>query len=141
MNSKDSVIFSLLPGDAIKRKDLHRRFGGIQQGGISPSRKTKNVFIFTDPVGLQFGYTDDWKDGDYHYVGSGQTGDQQIARVNKSLLEHERDGKVVRLFEGAKGSVVYRGAFRVVNHYFRNERDVRGKSRKVLVFVLRGSED
>jgi hypothetical protein len=47
----------LEPGKTIKRTALHRRYGGRQQGGISPSRKSPNVFLFTDPKpGERHGY-------------------------------------------------------------------------------------
>jgi hypothetical protein len=49
----------LRPGDTIRRVELHRRYGGGGQGGISPSTKTPNVFIFSDPArGEQHGYID-----------------------------------------------------------------------------------
>jgi hypothetical protein len=42
------VRWSLEPGDTILRKELQRRYGGAGQGGIEPSAKTPNVFIFSD---------------------------------------------------------------------------------------------
>ena len=32
------MVWELSPGDVVLRKDLHRKYGGRQQGGISPSR-------------------------------------------------------------------------------------------------------
>jgi hypothetical protein len=62
--------WNLKPGDQIRRTELHRQFGGSGQGGISPSAKSPNVLIFTDPkTGVQHGYYDGWKDdGLFHYT-------------------------------------------------------------------------
>ena len=41
--------------------ELHDRYGGSGEGGISPSRGSPNVLIFTDPaIGEKFGYFDGW---------------------------------------------------------------------------------
>ena len=69
--------WDLQPGDIIKRIDLHDRFGGARQGGIAPSRTTRNILIFTDPVsGHTHGYDDRWDGPLLLYVGEGQRGDQ-----------------------------------------------------------------
>jgi hypothetical protein len=69
--------------------------------------------VFTDPaVGEQYGYIDAWReDGRFHYTGEGQRGDQQMKSGNKSILEHEQDGRALRLFTGARGTVRYEGEF------------------------------
>jgi len=56
------------PHGVVARVELHNRYGGSRQGGISPSAKTPNVFIFSDPsVGEQYGYFDNWHaDGCFH---------------------------------------------------------------------------
>ena len=52
--------WTLKPGDRIERKELHSIFGGRTQGGIGPSAKTANVFVFTHPVaGEKHGYYDE----------------------------------------------------------------------------------
>jgi len=59
--ASDTVKWQLKPGDQIERKALHSKFGGRTQGGIGPSAKTPNVFVFTDPVaGEKHDYYDDW---------------------------------------------------------------------------------
>jgi hypothetical protein len=45
----DLTMWPLKPGDRIVRTELHERFGGRGQGGIGASRKSPNVFLFTDP--------------------------------------------------------------------------------------------
>ncbi|GGZ10237.1 hypothetical protein [Streptomyces poonensis] len=101
----------LKPGDEIRRVDLHKRYGGSSQNGISPSGKTKNILIFTAASsGHQHGYFDTWnEDGTFHYTGEGQVGDQEMIRGNKAILEHRETGKRLRLFDGARGTVRYLG--------------------------------
>jgi hypothetical protein len=103
----------LQPGDTIERVTLHEEFGGRTQGGIGPSSKSGNVFVFTDPAsGEQYGYIDTWRDdGCFHYTGEGQRGDQQMKSGNKAILQHEQDGRALRLFTGARGTVRYEGEF------------------------------
>ena len=51
------MAISLNPGDKLRRRELHERFGGRQQGGISPSRVSPNVFLFTNQAqGALHGY-------------------------------------------------------------------------------------
>jgi hypothetical protein len=101
----------LAPGDEIRRVDLHERYGGSSQGGITPSKKTDNILIFTAASsGHQHGYYDEWgEDGAFHYTGEGQNGDQKITRGNKAIYQHRETGKRLRLFEGARGTVRYLG--------------------------------
>ncbi|MFI9767301.1 hypothetical protein ACIHJG_10610 [Streptomyces sp. NPDC052415] len=101
----------LNPGDTIRRTDLHARYGGSSQNGISPSGTSDNVLIFTAASsGHQHGYFDTWnEDGTFHYTGEGQTGDQRMIRGNKAILEHRETGKRLRLFDGARGTVRYLG--------------------------------
>ncbi|MFE9570948.1 restriction endonuclease [Streptomyces sp. NPDC006692] len=105
--------WTLKPGDTIERKQLHATFGGRTQGGIGPSAKTPNVFVFTDPVaGEKHGYYDDWMpDGRFHYSGEGQYGDQRMISGNASILNHQAEGRALRVFQGARGTVTYRGEF------------------------------
>ncbi len=99
----------LEPGARIKRKDLHKRYGGRSQGGIGPSAKSPNVFLFSDPAsGEQHGYFDGWQpDGCFHYTGEGQRGDQQLAQGNLAVLNARRDGRALRLFNGTGGLIEY----------------------------------
>ena len=101
--------FDLTPGSSISRKELHERWGGRQQGGISPSRSTPNIFIFWSPaVGERHGYFDEFRsDGRFYYTGAGQYGDQRMRDANLALLRHVHDGRAVRLFSGAGGEVEY----------------------------------
>ncbi|MEZ0095940.1 hypothetical protein [Streptacidiphilus sp. EB129] len=107
----DDQGWHLQPGDKIRRVDLHRRYGGSSQNGISSSAQTNNILIFTSASsGNQHGYYDRWnEDGTLHYTGDGQHGDQTMVRGNKALYEHRETGKRLRLFDGARGIVRYLG--------------------------------
>ncbi|MEY9812651.1 MULTISPECIES: hypothetical protein [Streptomyces] len=132
----------LKPGQQIERKELHSKYGGRTQGGIGPSAKTPNVFIFTDPVaGERHGYYDDWMpDGRFHYSGEGQYGDQRMISGNASILNHQIEGRALRVFQGARGTVTYRGEFTVDQEnpwYSADAPETNdGPLRKVIVFRL-----
>jgi hypothetical protein len=108
------VDWDLEPGEQIRRVELHLRYGGGRQSGISPSRSSPNVLVFSDPgVGAQHGYNDSWSsDGrTFFYAGEGQQGDQQYVRGNRAIGDHRINGKALRVFWGAGGIVQYAGEF------------------------------
>lgn len=133
--------WTLRPGDTILRKDLHRRYGGAGQGGIEPSAKTPNVFIFSDlAAGEKYGYVfDGWRDGVFHFTGDGQVGDQVMKFGNRAILDHRKHGRALRVFDGARGRVTYKGEFELAADPF-YVAEARGRSservRKVIVFRL-----
>jgi 5-methylcytosine-specific restriction protein A len=63
-------------GQAYKhRSDIHDRFGGQRQGGISTPVRHPAVFAFSGDSGVRHGYVDGWTaDGVYRYFGEGQQG-------------------------------------------------------------------
>lgn len=136
----ETVEWELEPGAVIERKQLHARYGGRTQGGIGPSAKTPNVMIFTDPIaGEKHGYYDGWMpDGLFHYSGEGQYGDQRMLSGNASILNHQAEGRALRLFQGARGKVTYLGEFAVEGWYEADAPETGdGPLRKVIVFKLR----
>lgn len=136
-------MWNLKPGDPIRRKLLHQEHGGQQQGGISPSAQTPNVFIFYDPdTGEQHGYYDNWQaDGCLHYTGEGQRGDQVMKAGNAAILSHKADERALRIFRGARGTVTYEGEFELDDAvpFQRTEAPETGDGpmREVFVFRLR----
>ena len=91
--------WTLSKGEKILRRVLHDRYGGGRQGGIAPSRKSPNVFIFSErAVGEQHGYKDRMQGEFFFYVGEGQQGEQQMTHGNKAILKHLEDGRKIRLF-------------------------------------------
>lgn len=135
--------WTLNPGDSIERKKLHEDFGGRTQGGIGPSKRSLNVFVFSDPIaGERHGYFDGWMpDRLFHYSGEGQYGDQRMISGNASILNHREEGRALRLFQGARGDVTYLGEFEVDQDNPWYEADAPetndGPIRKVIVFRLR----
>ncbi len=135
--------WTLLRGQSILRTLLHDRYSGIRQGGIAPSRKTKNIFLFTDDSSNhEHGYeTDYWSDDlTFNYCGDGQIGNQELTRRNRQVLNHELDGRKLRLFSPVSGKVTYLGELKIdsKNPYVFKEgigRD--GKSRNVIMFRLK----
>jgi 5-methylcytosine-specific restriction protein A len=143
--------WSLAIGEALSRRDRGKRYGGGLYGGIEPSAQTANIFIYSDPSkGERFGYNyDGWVDGEdlFLYTGEGTRGHQQFRDGNQAVLNHQLDGRRLRLFV-ADGKIVgksekvqrYIGEFTLDNNfpYLRAEApDVEGLLRSVIVFRLR----
>jgi hypothetical protein len=141
--NQDLTSWTLDPGRDIERKALQQRYGGRTQGGIGPSKSSPNVLVFSDPIaGEPHGYFDGWReDGCFHYTGEGQRGDQQMKSGNAAILNHEAEGRELRLFEGARGNVVYMGRFELAAdqpYYTTDARDTDNKeTRSVIVFRMR----
>lgn len=135
--------WELEPGQTIRRKALHERFGGRPRGGIGPSSQTPNVFIFSDPgTGEQHGYHDVWMtDGCFHYTGEGQRGDQKMMSGNSAILRHLEDGRSLRVFQGTGGMVTYVDEFEVdtTEPFYRTDAQETGggDTREVIIFRLR----
>ncbi|HEY2631651.1 MAG TPA: hypothetical protein VGI26_04660 [Solirubrobacteraceae bacterium] len=143
MSEPNPTLWTLQPGDELERRDLHAKYGGRTQGGIGPSKGSPNVFLFSDPVvGEPHGYFDGWReDGCFHYTGEGQRGDQQMKSGNAAILNHEVEGRSLRLFLGAKGRVSYEGEFVLASDtpfYTTDAPETNnGPVRSVIVFRLR----
>jgi hypothetical protein len=129
----------LAPGARIRRTELHERFGGRRQGGISPSRVGPYVFVITAPSGRAYGYIYDGRgeDGFFHYTGEGQVGDQQMAQGNRAIRDHEHEDRELHLFEAYGTELEYVGEFRYHDDYQADAPEVNdGPTRKVIVFRL-----
>lgn len=135
------MAVDLIPGETIKRVELHGRYGGRRQGGISPSKQSPNVFLFTDQArGALHGYIYDGAnaDGFYHYTGEGQYGDQRMAQGNRAIRDHRSEGRALHLFDSHAGSTTYMGEFEYVDHYTADAPETNeGPIRSVIVFRLR----
>ncbi|ADB33661.1 hypothetical protein Kfla_4643 [Kribbella flavida DSM 17836] len=158
----DLTEWPLQVGDVLSRSERSRRFGGALFGGIEPSAKSPNVFLYSDPSAAEkYGYNyDGWVDGVplYLYTGDGQVGDQQFRDGNRAIRHHRVQGRALRLFvtDGkvpgtAQKIQRYVGEFALDPElpYVRAEAlDVEKVMRSVIVFrlrpvgaVLRRSED
>jgi hypothetical protein len=135
------VAITVKPGGSIKRKALHKRYGGREQGGISPSGRSPNVFLFMDKRrGAANGYIYDGKHGNgtLHYTGEGRFGDQRMKQGNRAIRDHKAEGRALHVFKVSKGTALYLGEFRYLGHYDADAPPSGGgEERKVIVFVLR----
>lgn len=136
-------IWDIPVGSSLLRKVLHDRFGGVREGGISPvNTKSRNIMIFTHPrANAEHGYEPDvWLDDDtFLYCGEGPSGDQEMVRYNKSILQHAEKDKVLRVFDGTRGEVTYRGAFELDREepwFMKESIGLDGKPRKVIMFRM-----
>jgi hypothetical protein len=126
-----------------KRSELHNRFGGSRQCGISLSPRSDNVFMFSRAAsGEIHGYQDGWSDdGCFHYAGEGQRGDQRMACGNRAVLEAAGNGRVLRLFTSHGQDVEYQGRFELdstLPYYQDTAPEIDGGPlRSVIIFRLR----
>lgn len=121
-----------------RRQDLHARFAGQQQGGISTPKMYPIILLFTGEQGEQYGYRDGLlADGTYLYTGEGQVGDMEWVRGNRAVRDHMQNGKILHLFtEVKKGTVEYLGECVYTGHHRRTAPDRNGDSREAIVFEL-----
>ncbi|MGL3198218.1 MULTISPECIES: hypothetical protein [Curtobacterium] len=107
------MVWDIPIGTSIARRELHDRFGGSWQGGITRATQTDEMFVFTNVGGGEHGYSlHEGLNGDgvFRYSGQGQTGDQTLTANNKALAESEEIGRAIRVFRG-QGTVTYVGSF------------------------------
>lgn len=137
-----SVEWTIVPGQTLRRSEIHDVYGGGRRGGMEPSAKTPNVLLFTSVAGAEFGYDfDGWhSDGTFHYTGEGQLGDQVMTHGNRAVRDHVNDGRAIRLFEKTGTSATYVGEFSAPDesHVLLDEApDLAGQKRAVFVFRLK----
>jgi hypothetical protein len=149
--SRTSAVWDLPIGARLSRSERSARFGGATQGGIQPSARSPNIFLYSDPSrGEAYGYNyDGWADDGrvFLYTGEGREGDQLMSYGNRAILEHRKRGRALRLFV-ADGQVAgtaqrqqrYVGEFEIDQNepYSREDApDENGEERTVFVFRLR----
>ncbi|EHK68146.1 hypothetical protein KYC_01604 [Achromobacter arsenitoxydans SY8] len=130
----------VLGEDYDRRTDIHARFGGSAQSGISTSGSFPAIFLFTGETGDQYGYRDGFTPGGtFLYTGEGQVGDMQFNRGNKAINEHAVNGKSLYLFEALRNprKQRYLGEFSLIRaHTDRTGPDRNGALRKLIIFEL-----
>lgn len=134
----ESLEFDLDPGDEIRRKDLHDRWGGNRQSGISTPKDGDNVFLFTGS-GEDYGYKDEFlPDGRFIYNGEGLSRNQDMDRGNKAIKEHAANGKHLRVFKKtSEGKVEYVGEFAYESHILESRVGIHGgAAHEHIVFTL-----
>jgi len=127
----------------VRRRAIHRAFGGQQQGGIStPVRLPHDILIFTDPeAGARYGYDAHEglrEDGSYSYTGEGQIGDHRFVRGNLAILNSADAGRTLRLLRTRGVDATYVGAFTLDDPAYRLEviPDMKGNPRTGIIFNL-----
>lgn len=126
-------------GKRYRRRELHERFGGQTQGGISTPAAHPLILLFTGESGEQYGYKDGWTaDGTFSYTGEGQSGDMQFIRGNAAIRDHAKTGKDLHLFEAVGGGMVrYLGQMVYGGHQLVSDQpDLGGNSRIAIQFHL-----
>ena len=134
--------FDLVPGDKLLRRELHARFGGDWQRGISTPANRRNIFVFSDPVqGPKYGY-DAYEgptpEGGFLYTGEGPKGHQDLNHANRALRDAEKNGIPVRLFTVDGTTVTFVGTFVPDSPPFTSLEvpDATGARRQALIFSL-----
>lgn len=124
-------------GGIYRREDIHRKFGGQSQYGISTPRSSSLILLFASPSGEAHGYTDGWaQTGAYYYTGEGQEGDMKFTRGNKAVLNHSQDGRDLHLFQrNEEWDYVYIGQM-ICTGYEIKGIPGEGGTRKAIVFEL-----
>ncbi len=131
-------------GQILSNDELINKFGVGNMGGIRHSKKN-NILVLCSTLSKDYTDTLDPKSGLYVYSGEGQTGDQELTKGNKKILDSEytmlflqekyqeqgarKRGALDNLYEFV-GSVNY------VKHFWVDEKDKDGNLRKVVKFVL-----
>ena len=103
--------------------DLHKKYGGNRQGGISNCPDHPIIFIFSGPTGKKHGYEDGWDEENYfRYSGQGQKGDMKFISGNKSILNHQKNKKRIFLFEKTKtpGFWMFKDELQLVDYDYYN---------------------
>jgi 5-methylcytosine-specific restriction protein A len=127
-----------VPGEVYRRRELHEKYGGQMQGGISTPAEHKIVMLFTSERGKEHGYSDGWTErGVFLYTGEGQKGDMEFVRGNAAIRDHLEHGKEIHLFsQTSKGYVEYIDQMMCTGYHFRQGPDSNGEMRKMIVFEL-----
>ncbi len=102
--------FDLTPHRRYRRREIHNRWGGQQQGGISTPVSIPAVFVFSGPTGKRFGYDQDegWQpDGTFQDTGEGQRGPMALERGSRRFATTPRAERIStcspRVLRGAIG--------------------------------------
>jgi 5-methylcytosine-specific restriction protein A len=125
-------------GKSYNRRELHNRYGGQEQTGISTPAEYPMIFLFTSLKGEKYGYHDGWtKEGVFLFFGEGRFGNMRFTRGNKALRDHIQDGKDVFLFEYIDPGVVrFVDQMLYVGYELRAAQDINNNLRTTIIFEL-----
>jgi 5-methylcytosine-specific restriction enzyme A len=131
-------------GKVYRRKELHARFGGQEQGGIVTPAKHPLIFLITGEAGLGYGYNDERRDdGSFLYYGEGQEGPMEFVRGNRAVRDHAASGRDLQLFEKVPPAHLrYLGQFVCSGYQLVDDvPDVNNSPRRALAFELAPLEE
>lgn len=136
-----ALIPQFTEGKLYKRTEIHDNFGGSRQSGISPSKKSPAIFIFSGKGGEQYGYKNHWSNDYkyYYYTGQGQVGDMDFTLGNKAIRDQMVDGRALYVFEeepGPGGFYKYLGEMQYEGYEDKRGLDKEGNERRIIVFTL-----
>ncbi len=140
----DSVAGFVVGGVYDRTRDIHDRYGGQRQYGISTPSGSPYIFLFSGSSGSRHGYFDYYdEDGVFHYFGEGQIGDMRMERGNLAIRNHLKTGKHLLVFKSLGG-----GRQRFIGEFVYEDHDVipghpdsEGRLRNAIVFRLRPKFD
>ncbi|MBT5842729.1 MAG: EVE domain-containing protein [Thaumarchaeota archaeon] len=132
----------------LSNDDLMKNFGVGNMGGIRHSKKN-NLLVLCSSLSNDYADSLDSKSGLHVYSGEGQTGDQELIKGNKKILDSEckmllfkekyqepgvrKRGALDNLYE-------FVGPVNYVKHFWVDEKDKEGNIRKAVKFVLEVEE-
>jgi len=124
-----------------RKRDIHARFGGQEQGGMMTPVKHNLIFLVTGNSGRQHGYEDCWSDdgGTFFYYGEGQLGDMRFIKANAALRDHSLNGEDVHLFEevpSKSGYLRYKGQMICTGYEWVDAPDTEHQMRRAIRFEL-----
>lgn len=122
-----------------RRTDIHAKYGGNPQSGISASARFPYIFIFSGISGHQHGYKDGWDNPNvFSYTGEGQSGDMTFTRGNFALRDHKENGKRVFLFESdGRGLAKFIAEVEVFDADYFETHDTSGNTRVGIKFFFK----
>jgi 5-methylcytosine-specific restriction enzyme A len=126
-------------GKSYVRRQLHDKYGGQRQGGISTPANHPFILLFTGSGGKKWGYGDYWDaDGTFRFFGEGQGGNMEFRAGNKAIRDHGSNDKQLYLFEAdGYGRARYLGQMIYAGHdLVPNVPDGAGTGRIAIVFHL-----
>jgi 5-methylcytosine-specific restriction protein A len=126
-------------GKSYRRSDMHKEYGGQQQGGIATPTSMQAVWLFTGDSGAKYGYKDAWVDErTFRYYGEGQYGDMKFLRGNRAIRDHIKSGECLLLFERLSGGFVkFLGNMSLESYNVEKGKDLDLAYRDVIVFTLK----
>ena len=124
-----------------RRRDIHARYGGQEQGGMITPARHNLIFLVTGNSGRVHGYEDRWSDHGmtFFYFGEGQSGDMKFTKGNLALRDHTLRGEDVHLFEEVpekSGYLRYKEQMVCTGFTFVDAPDTERNMRKAILFEL-----